>query len=628
MKKITLFVVLAVASISAMAIPARPVWRNVTQPDGSVVEVRLTGDEYGHAYVDRSGNVLRKDADGFFRPISAAELRSARKAAQVKRSQSNVRRMQGMTKAAISGEIHIPVILVEFSDRKFKDNSLLTIKYSDTPVEAFNKILNQEGYSYNGAVGSVRDFFIDNSNGVYRPVFDVYPVQTLSGKMKDYGANDDLGNDVAPELAIYQAVKALDSSVDFSQYDKDNDGIIDMILMYYAGDNEAEAGSDDTIWPHQWSIQEIPTTSTNRYIAGEKFDNKKLGKYFCTSEVSIINLSYDALGNAHYDLALCGIGTTCHEFAHSLGLPDFYDTDYAYNASAGGTYNYDTMCSGSYNKDGNAPPFFGAEELLMLGWMDSLTDLPSGGSISIPALSKTDKVAYKGTSSTSGEYFVFECRGTAGWDKYIDEGPGLLVYHVDKSSFKVEFPDNDGQEQLKQISATNLWNNWESSNSINAAGRHPCYYIIPAGCQNYTADTYFNSRDPYSGKPSPTTGLNYSGSDFTFGTSSKYSEYTPVDWKKTTMDYTLKNISYSNGSVSFSLGLDLCYIVAPAQLANGYTWTPSVENAPVGSKTEWYMDDVKMAGSSFRLTAGHHVVEALITYGGKTRRVELEFEVE
>ena len=44
----------------------------------------------------------------------------------------------------------------------------------------------------------------------------------------------------------------------------------------------------------------------------------------------------------------------------------------------------------------------------MLGWMDALTDLPAVGNVTIPALSKTDKVAYKGKSSTSGEYFVFD----------------------------------------------------------------------------------------------------------------------------------------------------------------------------------------------------------------------------
>lgn len=616
MKKIILFAAFCFASFSAFAVPAKPGWVKFTQPDGSVVEVRMVGDEFGHAIIDRSGKTLRHCADGYLRP-GTEDVSTIMHRAAARRAEMNSRRMRVSKAQNNTGSPKIPVLLVAFKDQAFKKTSQLDKTYPDDPQTAFAKLLHQTGYDYNGATGCVLDFYIDNSNGKYTPTFDVLPVVTLTGNMSTYGGNDSNGYDKAPELAVYQAVKALDSTVDFSQYDNDHDGYVDMILMYYAGLNEAEGADEDTIWPHQWSVSESSLKDGNTSISSAKFDGVSLGNYFCSSELSTTQYGgNDYSGYYATKGVLCGIGTTCHEFAHSLGLPDFYDTDYEENGSAGGTYNYDTMCGGPYNNDGNTPPFFNAEELIMLGWMDSLTDLPVAGNVTIPALSKTDKLAYKGASSTTGEYFVFECRGTASWDKYIVEGPGLLVYHVDKSTNKV----------YSSYTGKTLWEQWEQSNAINAFGNHPCYYIIPAGCQNYNAD--MDENDGYSGNPSPTTGLNYRGSDFTFGTSSKYSEYTPVDWNKTTMDYTLKNISYSNGSVSFTLGIDLCYIVAPSQLSNGYSWTPSLENAPSGSKTEWYLDDVKMAGSSFRLTTGHHVAEARITYNGKTRRVELEFEVE
>ena len=612
MKKFILFAALCFATFAAFAIPAKPGWVKFTQPDGSVVEVRLVGDEFGHAIIDRSGKTLCVSDDGYLRP-AAEDVSTIMRRAAARRAEVNSRRMHVSKANKNTGSPKIPVLLVAFNDQAFKKSTQLDLTYPDNPQTAFDHLLNQSGYSYNGATGSVLDFYIDNSNGTYTPTFDVLPVVTLTSNMSTYGGNDSSGYDKAPELAVYQAVKELNSSVDFSKYDNDGDGYVDMILMYYAGFNEAEGGAAETIWPHQWSVSESSLKDGNTYISTVKFDGVMLGNYFCTSELSSTRIG----GNGYASKGvLCGIGTTCHEFAHSLGLPDFYDTDYEDNGSAGGTYTYDTMCSGPYNNEGNTPPFFGAEELIMLGWMDSLTDLPVAGSVTIPALSKTDKVAYKGASSTNGEYFVFECRGSASWDKYITEGPGLLVYHVDKSTRKV----------YSSYTAKTLWEQWEQSNAINAVGAHPCYYIIPAGCQNYNADNA--STGGYNGNPTVNTGLHYSGSDFTFGTSSKYSEYTPVDWNKTTMDYTLKNISYSNGSVSFTLGLDLCYIVAPAQLANGYSWTPSLENAPVGAKTEWYLDDVKMAGSSFRLTAGHHVAEARISANGKTRRIELEFNVE
>lgn len=615
MKKILLAAAFCFASFAALAIPAKPGWVKYTQPDGSVIEVRMVGDEFGHAIMDRSGQVLRRDSKGYLQP-SPEKVSDVMHRAAARRAQANaVRTRAARAGQKISGSPKIPVLLVEFKDQSFKDSRILDKTYDGTPQQAFANLLHQSGYSYNGATGCVLDFYTDNSNGTYTPVFDVLPVVTLTSNMATYGANDSSDNDTAPELAVYQAVKALDSSVDFSQYDNDHDGNIDMILMYYAGLNEAEYGDEDTIWPHQWSVEYSSLRDGSTYIRNASFDGVRLRNYFCTSELSTTRYGGDSWSGYYASKGvLCGIGTTCHEFAHSLGLPDFYDTDYEDNGSAGGTYNYDTMCSGPYNNNGNTPPFFGAEELIMLGWMDSLTDLPVVGNVTIPALSKTDKVAYKGASSTTGEYFVFECRGSSSWDQYIPEGPGMLVYHVDKSDRKV-----------KSNTAKKLWEEWGSTNAINAVGAHPCYYIIPAGCQNYNADNA--NTGGYNGNPTETTGLHYSGTDFTFGTSSKYSEYTPVDWNKATMDYTLKNISYSSGSVSFSVGFDICYIVAPAKPSIGSTWTPELENAPAGSKVEWYLDDVKMVGSSFKLTAGQHLAEARVTASGKVVRVELEFEV-
>ena len=616
MKKILLLAAFCFASFAAFAIPAKPGWVKYTQPDGSVIEVRMVGDEFGHAILDRSGQVLRKDSKGYLQP-SAEKVSDVMRRAAAKRAQANAIRTRAPQAAQkISGSPKIPVLLVAFKDQAFKDSKILEKTYNGDPQTAFSNLLNQSGYSYNGATGCVLDFYKDNSNDEYTPVFDVLPVVTLSSNMATYGANDSSDNDTAPELAVYQAVKSLNSTVDFSQYDNDHDGNIDMILMYYAGLNEAEYGDEDTIWPHQWSVEYSGLKDGGTYLRDARFDGVRLRNYFCTSELSTTQIGGNAWTGYYASKGvLCGIGTTCHEFAHSLGLPDFYDTDYEDNGSAGGTYNYDTMCGGAYNNSGNTPPFFGAEELLMLGWMDSLTDLPVVGNVTIPALSKTNKVAYKGASSTSGEYFVFECRGSSSWDKYIEEGPGMLVYHVDKSTRKV----------FSSYTAKTLWDEWGNSNAINAYGPHPCYYIIPAGCQNYEADNA--KTDGYSGNPTETTGLHYSGTDFTFGTAAKYSEYAPMDWNKAVMDYTLKNISYSSESVTFAVGFDICYIVAPTMPSIGSTWTPALENAPAGSKVEWYLDDVKMVGTSFKLSGGKHLAEARVTAGAKIIRVELEFEV-
>ena len=631
MKKIIISLLLALASLSVFAIPARPGWFKRTQPDGTVIEIRLVGDEFGHAYVDRSGQVLERGKDGFLRPVDSGTVSSRRKAAMAKRSAANMRRVRGKAPKTISGSPKIPVILIEFKDVKFKSSFTYTETYeymgrvetynvtydgnvySDTPESAFGNILSQPGYL---SKGSVLDFYKDNSNGVYTPEFVVLPKVTLDNNMAYYGEN--VGqDDKAPELALYDAVKKLSSTQNFSQFDNDGDGYIDMILMYYAGMNEAEGGPEDSIWPHQWNVQESEQKDGTKEIRNQTFNGKKLGKYFCTSELSYE--SYKEVGDDYVlTVQLCGIGTTCHEFAHSLGLPDFYDVDYEDNGYAGGTYAYDTMCEGSYNDNGNTPPFFGAEELMMLGWMGEPTDLPMSGSVTIPALSRTLRVAYKAPSGTDGEYFLLECRGSSGWDAYTP-GPGLIVYHVDKSS-RVVYSDKDDE-----YTAFKLWDEWEATNSINAIGKHPCYYIIPAACQNYNYDEAVV--DGYTGNPTETTGLHYKGSDFAFGVNG-HTSYSPVDWNQDIMDYKLKDISYAGGSVSFNVAMNLCYIVKPASITAGSSLPLKLEGAPSGSTVKWFLDDVEVSGSSVTLAAGKHLVEARVTSVKNTSRIELELDVE
>ena len=85
---------------------------------------------------------------------------------------------------------------------------------------------------------------------------------------------------------------------------------------------------------------------------------------------------------------------------------------------AGGLYSYSTMCSGPYNNNGRTPPYFNAEELIMLGWMDGYTEIESQGSLTVTPVQ--NRVAYRIPTSTDGEYFVLECRGKTGWDSALD----------------------------------------------------------------------------------------------------------------------------------------------------------------------------------------------------------------
>ncbi len=601
MKRIVLSVALLALPLLLCAVPAKPGYHSYVQSDGSAIMVRLCGDESVHWLEDATGKVLTPDADGNLvaAPLSTASARknamAARRAAQVPPG--------SVSSKLTRGERHIPVFLVNFSDVKFTISS---------PNAAFDRLLNEPGYSRHGAAGSVKDFYEDNSGGAFRPVFDVYGPVNLTSPMKAYGGNDSSGYDQAPEQAVLDAAALLDGEVDFSKYDYDGDGCVDMILMYYAGYNEAEWGPEDSIWPHQWDV---------RYSGkNERHDGKYIGSYFCTSEL-----------RGYRGSVMCGPATTCHEFAHSLGLPDMYDTNYSVNGQAGATYDYDVMASGSYNNNGDTPPYFNAEELSMLGWTVDIREIPEDGTLELPAFSGGNKVAYKSSSSTKNEYFLYECRGYDKWDKGISLGTGLVVYHIDKStSHSVRITDDYGSSRSYRASV--LWSDWESTNAINANGSHPCGYIIPAGAQNYKA--YTQPGVDY-GSGSPSSGLNYSGDKYVFGTG--IDKYTPVDWEGVKMNYSLQDISYSDGAVSFSVSTRsasaFSYIDNPGggRYGAGSEFALSLVEGNDGEvkSVKWYLDDKAVSGESVTLASGPHTIRAEVSLStGHFQAIELEVKAE
>ena len=285
----------------AYAGPARPGVHLYSQPDGTKISITIHGDEFGHWATDASGSVLELDARGFYRKSS----RNIRQAAA---------RRQVPARGAYltTGERHIPVVLVEFDDVYFSFDDI---------AEKFDNLLNMEGYSDNEATGSVRDYYVENSHGLFTPVFDVLQPVRLEKNMSAYGGNTVSGMDKAPEMALYEACLLLDESTDFSQYDQDDDGIVDMVLFYFAGYDEAQYGPAEAIWSHQENIQNLPNTVARNAL----FDGKLLGRYFCASELE-----------GSTGTTFTGIGSTCPEFAHSMGLPDFYYTDNTANGLAGG----------------------------------------------------------------------------------------------------------------------------------------------------------------------------------------------------------------------------------------------------------------------------------------------------
>ena len=264
----------------------------VRQADGTTLSLRICGDEFFHYAVTSDGYSVDQGPDGFYyylverdgRPVRSNVRVSerGRRTADERRLLETLRpgvvatalrarahRLRSETRAGLetgfptTGEIRSVVILAAFSDVGF------TVP---DPQRAFERMLNEEGYSDNGALGSARDYYLDNSGGRFRPTFDVVGPVTLDHPVAYYGANTDYRDENAERMIIEACHKAERAGVDFSQYDFDNDGKIDNVFVYYAGHNESDGGGMNTVWPHRGEIS----------YPGEMLGGKELCVYACT----------------------------------------------------------------------------------------------------------------------------------------------------------------------------------------------------------------------------------------------------------------------------------------------------------------------------------------------------------
>lgn len=426
----------ALSSGAAMAVPAYPGPISVEQPDGSTLEIILRGDERGHREFTPDGFSIMRDADGFFVYVTVdgqgMPVASAVRATDVSlrgtvekqfllsldndavgNAFDRAVRMRTMTRSGGTDTRYLCsgaafpakdspralVVLVEYADVSFS---------MENPVDFYTRMLNEEGFNEYNATGSARDFFVENSNDVFTPRFDVYGPVKLEYPMRHYGANDYFGQDTAPEEMVIEACTVLDGEgVDFSVYDTNNDGQIDNVFLFYAGYGEADSYKQDTVWPHSADIVEFKLGKD--YF----FDGLLLNRYGCTNEIDYVHRRPD------------GIGTFVHEFSHVMGLPDLYPTSYSDAFSPG---EYSTLDHGPYNNNGRTPPHYSAFERYSLDWLEPELLEYTGEYVLDPV--HTSNKAFIIPTENENEFFLLENRQQECCDAYIP-GHGMLVWHID-----------------------------------------------------------------------------------------------------------------------------------------------------------------------------------------------------
>ena len=341
------------------------------------------------------------------------------------------------------------LILVNYADITFD---------SENNQQAFDSLANGDNYTYNGATGSCKAYFEAQSNGQYAPEFDVIGPITLPHTSAYYAANDAAGNDRYVVDFVVDACKGADSlGVDFSQYDNDNNGIVDFIYIIYAGYAESEGAGATTMWPHNWDL-----------ISALYFEYSNMGEYYANSDTDYKLPSFDGkLINAYAcsnelrkaTSKRAGIGTICHEFSHVLGLPDYYLTTETPTTNQRLTPGaWSLMGYGNYLNDGNTPPNYSIYDKYYLGWVTP-TVLAETQTLTLHAdgetgymLTRNEKHVDEGAYRTDTVYYL-ENRQLEGWDTFLP-GHGMLIWQVifDEKDWYNNCP-NDYTPRYRLISA-------------------------------------------------------------------------------------------------------------------------------------------------------------------------------
>ena len=430
-----------------------------TAADGTEKMVYQHGNELFHYLTDAEGNWLDEET---LMPMSN-EQKAAREQAGKARVQARRAKEETGTDRLLAPRG--AVILVSYPDKAFSQTN------KDMTEWAMG-----EKYTYNGATGSIHRYFYDQSWGQYDMQIDVYGPVTVSKEASYYGSNDRSGNDKHPDELVKEACQLAHSEcgADFSQYDSNNDGDVDWIVILYAGKGEADGGTSETIWPHQYDLSYTGMSF--------KLDGKWVDHYCCLNEI-------DGSSGKR-----CGIGTFCHEFSHVMGLPDFYATEQGATHRTLGSW--DIMDYGPYNNDGNTPPSYSAYERWFMGWIEP-TLLNTAATVTLANLNHEGGRACYITENGSAisdillpspsTFYMLENRQKSGWDQYI-KGSGLMITKVQWSRYKWEYNEVNNTASAMGVDI------------IEAKANTSSYYdratdLYPKGATEFTKVTNYQVTD-------------------------------------------------------------------------------------------------------------------------------------
>lgn len=478
MKKYLLSLLVLSYSLLLFADSAYPDSIQVTQPDGTMLWIRIHGDEFYHWHSTTDGYILLKDslqyyryakvvADSLIPSAIAAHNINNRSVNENQYLQSNAQNAKhfilaeqqavgvrvrternsemklgeettsGVKKVlnpngGVHGKRKILTILMGFSDKPF----------TKTAAD-FDKLMNQKTGAVDRNKGSVWQFYKEDSYNNLDISATVVGPYTANFKSSHYQEKEggDRYAQTTRELVREALHRASKHGVDFSAFDGDNDGYVDCVHIIFAGYGMSN-NPEGLIWPHHYQL----------YSAIIR-NGTKAKQYIVTPEL-------------YEENQIASMGTICHELGHVFGAPDFYDTQNPDENQYYATGKFDLMCNGEWNDDGRCPSHHSAyTKCFLFGWGTPEMITATTKTYQLPSSTLSPRF-YRIDTHTDGEFFLLENRSKTNFDAFIPNA-GLVVYHIHKD-LPTAIEDND---------------------PINSGHPLKCYIVNAAATGNPTASS-------------------------------------------------------------------------------------------------------------------------------------------
>ena len=476
-----LALVLMLTVVNGWAVPARPgLWKTIVTPQGEKLSVQLCGDERGCFWLSNDGRRFVEKADGSYLQASLQELAAARSKSRLLSSQSAKLPISQSSRLYLKGSQPVVeylgqkkglIILAEFQNKHF---------LPEHDRAYFERVANERGFSEGDYRGSVKDYFLSQSDSLFELDFDVVGPVTVSKNYEYYGQPGAADVDAHPWEMVVEACELVADQVHFADYDWNGDGFVEQVFVLYAGQGQSDSYDVNTIWPHEYELHQIVENGIHVYGKGHEMpDGLIIDTYACSNELT----SQDGPS---------GIGTICHEFSHCMGLPDLYDVDYNGNFGMG---HWSLMANGVYNGRAFIPAGYTSYERMACGWRQPVELCKDTLVSDMKAVSDGGDTYIVYNEAYPDEYYLLENRQPTGWDAALPSA-GLLVLHVDYDERVWRENIVNSVCDYRQGGNPDMWNTHQRLTLIHADNDNDKRYWMPT-YQSYTKTTEETDTYPY-----------------------------------------------------------------------------------------------------------------------------------